>query len=116
MLVCSLLMKSGLVMTYLILSATNRPVLMKTSVRQTITGRSCHKQMNENLHIAHKKLPHKTVCVHSARYTQCIHVNSCKLKLPKDTRTKKYKQLLPTHLFPKMELYIAVKCKIYSYK
>ena len=40
--------------------------------------------MNENLYIAHKKLPHKTLRVHSARYTQCIHVSSCKLKLPKD--------------------------------
>ena len=29
--------------------------------------------MNENLYIAHKKLPHKTLRVHSARYTQCIH-------------------------------------------
>ena len=41
--------------------------------------------MNENLYIAHKKkLPHKTLRVHSARYTQCIHVSSRKLKLPKD--------------------------------
>ena len=32
----------------------------------------------------HKKLPHKTLRVHSARYTQCIHVSSRKLKLPKD--------------------------------
>ena len=67
--------------------------------------------MNENLYIAHKNLPHKTLRVHSARYTQCIHVSSRKLKLPKDTHTKKYKQLLPTHHFPKVELYIAVKCK-----
>ena len=67
--------------------------------------------MNENLYIAHKKLPHKTLRVHSARYTQCIHVSSRKLKLPKDTHTKRYKQLLPTHPFPKVELYIAVKCK-----
>ena len=59
----------------------------------------------------HKKLPHKTLRVHSARYTQCIHVNSCKLKLPKDNLTKKYKQPLPTNQFPKVELYIAVKCK-----
>ena len=43
--------------------------------------------------------------------TQCIHVSSRKLKLPKDTHTKRYKQLLPTHPFPKVELYIAVKCK-----
>ena len=67
--------------------------------------------MNENLYIAHKKIPHKTFRVHSARYTQCIHVSSRKLKLPKDVHTKKYKQLLPTHPFPKVELYIAVKCK-----
>ena len=49
--------------------------------------------------------------VHSARYTQCIYVSSRKLKLPKDTHTKKYKQLLPTHPIPKVEIYIAVKCK-----
>ena len=69
--------------------------------------------MNENLYIAHKKNFHsKTLRVHSARYTQCIHVSSRKLKLPKDTHTKRYKQLLPTHPFPKVELYcIAVKCK-----
>ena len=58
-----------------------------------------------------KKLPHKTLRVHSARYTQCILVNSRKLKLPTDTHTKRYKQLLPTYAFPKVELYIAVKCK-----
>ena len=45
--------------------------------------------MNENLYIAHKKLPHKTLRVHSARYTQCIHVSSRKLKLSKDTHAKK---------------------------
>ena len=68
--------------------------------------------MNENLYIAHKKLSHKTMHVHSAtRYTQSIHVSSCKLKLPKDTLTEKYKQFLPSHPFPKVELYIAVKCK-----
>ena len=63
------------------------------------------------IYIAHKKLPHKTLRVHSTRYTQRIHVSSHKLKLPKDTHTKKYKQLLPTHPFPKVELYIAVNCK-----
>ena len=63
------------------------------------------------LYIAHKKPPHKTLRVHSAGYTQCIHVSSRKLKLPKDTHTKKYKQLLPTHPFPKVELHIAVKRK-----
>ena len=51
--------------------------------------------MNENLYIAHKKLSHKTLRVHSARYTQRIHVSSRKLKLPKDTHTKKY--TAPTH-------------------
>ena len=59
-----------------------------------------------------KKLPHKTLRVHSARYTQCIHASSRKLKLPKDTHTERYKQLLPTHPFPKIELYIAVKCTL----
>ena len=34
--------------------------------------------MNENVYIARKKLPHKTLRVHSARYTQCIHVSSRK--------------------------------------
>ena len=53
--------------------------------------------MNENLYIAHKKLPHKTMRVHSARNTQCTHVSSRKLKLPKDTHTKKYEQLQLTH-------------------
>ena len=43
------------------------------------------------IYIAHEKLPHKTLRVHSARYTQCIHVSSCKLKLPNDIHTKKYK-------------------------
>ena len=65
--------------------------------------------MNENLYTAHEKLPHKPLRVHSVRYTQCLHVSSRKLKLPKDI-TKKYKRLLPTHPFPKVELYI-VKLK-----
>ena len=47
-------------------------------------------------------------------HSACIHVSSRKLKLPKDTHTKRYKQLLPTHPFPKVELYIAVKCKQYT--
>ena len=64
------------------------------------------------IYIQHiKKLPHKTLRVHSTRYAQHIPVSCCKLKLPKDTHTKKYKQLLPTHPFPKVQLYIAVKCK-----
>ena len=40
-------------------------------------------------HIKKKKLPHKTSCVHSTRYTQCIHVSSHKLKVPKDIHTNK---------------------------
>ena len=67
--------------------------------------------MKENLYIAHKQLPHKTLRVHSARYTQCIHASSRKLNLSKDTHIETYKQLLPTHPFPKVELYMAVKCK-----
>ena len=31
------------------------------------------KKMNENLYIAHKKLPHKTLHVHSTRYTHTVH-------------------------------------------
>ena len=61
--------------------------------------------MNENLYIAHKNLPHKTLRVHSARYTQCIHVSSRKLK------TTKGHALIPTYPFPKVELYITVKYK-----
>ena len=38
--------------------------------------------------MAHKKLPHKTLRVHSARYTQCIHVGSHKLKLPQLQRER----------------------------
>ena len=53
--------------------------------------------MNENLYIAHKKLPHKTLRVHSARYTQCIHVSSRKLKLPKYMHSYQKVQTAPTH-------------------
>ena len=67
--------------------------------------------MNKYLYTEHKKLPHETLRVHSARYMQCIHVSSRKLKPTKGPHTKRYKQLLPTHPFPKVELYIAVKCK-----
>ena len=38
--------------------------------------------MNENLYTAHKELPHKTLHVHSTRYTQCMHVSSHKLYWP----------------------------------
>ena len=46
--------------------------------------------------MAHKKRPHKTLHVDSARYTKCIHVGSHKLKLPKDIHTSKV-QRAPTH-------------------
>ena len=36
------------------------------------------------IHTVQKKLSHKTLRVHSARYTQCIHVSSRKLKLPRN--------------------------------
>ena len=57
-------------------------------------------QMNINIW-GIKKLPHKTLCVHSARYRQCIglHVSSLKLKLPKDIHTNKV-QTAPTHPIP----------------
>ena len=60
--------------------------------------------MNENLYIAHKNLPHKTLCVHSARYT----VHTCKLS---QAKTTKGHALIPTYPFPKVELCITVKCK-----
>ena len=66
--------------------------------------RCMNERMSENLYIVYKKKLN-LAC------SQCIHVSSHKLKLPKDTHTKKYKQLLPTHPFPKVELYIAVNCK-----
>ena len=34
-------------------------------------------------------LPHQTLCVDSARYTECIHVGSHKLLTAKDTHTQK---------------------------
>ena len=40
--------------------------------------------MNEWIYIVHTKIPHKTLRVHSARYTQRIHLSSRKLKLPED--------------------------------
>ena len=50
-----------------------------------------------NLYIAHKKkLTHKTLRVHSARYAQCIHVSSRKLKTTKDSHTSKV-QAASTH-------------------
>ena len=83
-----------------------------TQYSQRIFFSRVNEWMNVNLYIAHKKLPHKTLHVHSARYTQCIHVSSRKLKLAKDTNTKKVQTApVPTYPFPKVELYIAVKCK-----
>ena len=72
--------------------------------------------MTENLHMAHKKQnkqkrPQKTLCVHSARYTQCIQVSSSKLKLPKHIHTNNVQTapIHPPHPLPKGQLYIAVK-------
>ena len=47
--------------------------------------------MNGNVYMAHKKHPHKTLRVHSARYTQCIDVGCHKLKLPETFLPVKYK-------------------------
>ena len=58
-----------------------------------------------------KKLTHKTLHVLSARYTQCVHRSSCKLKLPKDVHTNKVQTALPTHPFLKVQIYIVAKCK-----
>ena len=61
--------------------------LQQVGYRTTVNGVWFSEWMNENLYIVHKKLPHKTLRVHSARYTQCIHVSSRKLKLPKDVHS-----------------------------
>ena len=74
---------------------------------------SCYTIMNEwkCIHSASQRL-HKTLRVHSARYTQCIHVSPRKLKTTKGTLIPiKYKQPLPTHPFLKVQLYIVVKCR-----
>ena len=59
----------------------------------------------------HKKCLHKTLLVHSARHT----VHTCKLLQAKNYQKTlipiKYKQLLLTHPFPKVQLYIVVKCR-----
>ena len=65
---------------------TVHPLKSRLPVKATakVKKSSLNEWMNENLYIAHKKLPHKALHVHSAWYTQCIHVSSRKLKLPKD--------------------------------
>ena len=50
------------------------------NVRYPIDSDDNRVWMNENLYIAHKTFPHRTLRVHSAGYTQCIHVSSRKLK------------------------------------
>ena len=72
--------------------------------------------MNENLYIVHKQTSTQNLAC-----SQCqIHTeHTCKLSQAKNyqrtcTHTKRYKQLLPTHPFPKVELYIAVRCKMAS--
>ena len=75
------------------------------------------------IYIGHKKLPHRILRVHSTRYTQCIHVSYRKLKKNKKLNYQRtlipvrYKQPVSTHPFPKVQLYLVVKCRnIYSYK
>ena len=83
----------------------------------SLTGCVEHQNMNasvnKNSYIAHKKLPHKTLRIHSTRYTHSIH-ETCKLSQAKTYRRTliliKYTQPLCTHPFPKVQLYIVVKC------
>ena len=57
------------------------------------------------------KFPHNILRVHSARYTQCIHISSCKLKLSKDIHVKVQTAPThaPTHSHPKGQLYMTVR-------
>ena len=59
-----------------------------------------------------KKKEKKKYCVFTApdTHTQCMHVSSRKLKLPKDVHTNKV-QIVPTHPLPKVQLYVGVKCR-----
>ena len=76
------------------------------------------------IYVAHKNFPRKTLRVHSARYTQCIHVSSRKRKtskgysyqrsthppLPKSATLhppipSQKCNSTPTHPFPKVQLY-----------
>ena len=76
--------------------------------------------------MAHKKLPHKTLHVHSVRYAQCIHVSSDKLnttnglpkKLPKNangpdppTPSQKcsYRQQLNVEIYTESQIMITEK-------
>ena len=92
------------------------PQLPETGASLTgcVGHQNMNEWMNENSHIVHKKLPHKTLCVHSTRYTQCIH-ETFKLSQAKIYwRTLiliKYTQPLCTHPFPKVQLYMVVKCR-----
>ena len=71
--------------------------------------------MNENLYIAHKKLPHKTLHVHSARYTQCIHVSSRKLKPPKDMHSyQKVQTATHPSLSKSVTIHKQLNVKIYT--
>ena len=51
--------------------------------------------------------------VHCAKYTQCIHVSSRKLKTTKGHSYQKI-QTAPTYPFLKVQLYIAINVKIYT--
>ena len=60
--------------------------------------------MDENYYF-HTK-PH---VFRALRYTQCIHIGSHKLKLPKDRHANKVLNNLP-HDPEKAQLYLAVRC------
>ena len=82
--------------SYLLLLAA---IQNKTKTVQEFSGRkSGDLWMNEwmKIYITHKKLPYKTMHVHSIRYTQCIHLSSCKLKTTKGHSYQKI-QTAPTH-------------------
>ena len=68
--------------------------------------------MNEFFYIAHKKTSTQNLAC-SQRQIHTVH--TCKLS---QAKTTKGHALIPTHPFPKVELYITVKCKKYiqSYK
>ena len=74
--------------------------------------------MNKILYIAHKKTSTKKL----ARSQHQIHTaHTCKLLQAKNFQRTlipiKYKQPLPTHPFPKVQLYVVVKYRnIYGYK
>ena len=61
--------------------------------------------MKENVYMGPRNFHQKTSRIHSARYTQCIHVGSHKLKLQKDIHTNKERATQTTRSLPKVRLY-----------